>query len=219
MFIRWCFWLMVATLTTSGILPSAKHLFERAQVAYMLGYSDLELRYLQQSAECGYPPAQFYLAQRLPAQAKHYYRLAAQTLPEAYTPLADCYAEEGDWEAALMWCQRAADAGDRRAQHRLGCWLSEGRNGIRDLAAAHEWFRRAAERNEPDAQWAMGEASLGRGGFSRNPQAAFKWFSYAAERGHVLAQQRLAQCYQEGIGIAPNHALATYWRKRAKQEK
>lgn len=73
---------------------------------------------------------------------------AAATPAEELAAGLACY-ERGEWAAALASLERAAEAGDRRAQEMAGFmrWLGPSHYGAalpRDRAAALRWFERAA---------------------------------------------------------------------------
>ena len=45
-----------------------------------------------------------------------------------------------------------------------------------------------------------------------------KWCKLAAEQGHVEAQNRLAKCYEVGIGVTVDYAEAFKWFRRAAEQ-
>ena len=44
------------------------------------------------------------------------------------------------------------------------------------------------------------------------PHEAFIWYLAAAKAGHNLARQAVARCYEQGIGVPRDPAIADTWR-------
>ena len=69
---------------------------------------------------------------------------------------ADLFSEEADnspdFESALLWARRAAEAGSAKGQAILGYVLTRGPEPIRDLEAAHDWFKRSADQGSAEGR-------------------------------------------------------------------
>ena len=73
-----------------------------------------------------------------------------------------------------------------------------------------------AEQGDVTAQYGL--ALSYEGGFEglANDQAkAMKWFHEAAAQNHAKAQFRLAECYEQGIGVAKNSVESVKWLRKA----
>ena len=97
-----------------------------------------------------------------------------------------------DPAASAAWYRRAAEQGERTAQHNLAVMLFRGDGVERDPEAAVEWYRRAAEQGLPEAQTALGDLYARGIGVAADPEAARAWYEKAAAQGHAPAQAKLA---------------------------
>ena len=101
------------------------------------------------------------------AEALRYLESAAeQGVADAQDRTGTMYATgrgvEQDWDTAVMWWRKAADAGDMDSQWSLGqCYYYGGRGVDRDVAQAMEWFRRAAAQGCPPAARAVQRGTPG----------------------------------------------------------
>jgi uncharacterized protein len=76
--------------------------------------------------------------------------------------------------------------------------------------------RNVAERGNASAQLLLAIAYLnGDGGLARDARLASHWFEQAALQGNGYAEARLADLYEEGLGVERNLQLAADWRERA----
>ncbi len=123
------------------------------------------LLWLRHSADAGFAPAQFMLAELMesgeftalikrPRQSAHrYYELAAaQGHPDAAHALALKYLlgrgiAPSD-EQAAHWYSQAAKAGDVAAQYTLGSFYERGAGVERDLQIALQWYNAAARQGD-----------------------------------------------------------------------
>lgn len=64
--------------------------------------------------------------------------------------------ERGDNETALRTFLPLAEAGDVKAQFKLGVMYDRGENVPQNFAEAEKWYRAAAEQGHPEAQLALG---------------------------------------------------------------
>jgi hypothetical protein len=78
------------------------------------------------------------------------------------------------------------------------------------------WFQRGARQGSAPSMRAIGLILLrGEGDVRADPAAAMGWFYEAALRGDGLSMQALADGFDQGIGVARDPALASFWRARA----
>ena len=91
--------------------------------------------------------------------------------------LLSAVAVAEDKPATFKEVEAAADAGDVKAQIRLGEWCLY---TLRDYTEAVKWFRKAAEQEYADAQWKLGAMHFHGVGVSKNDIEAMKWYRKAA---------------------------------------
>jgi hypothetical protein len=172
------------------------------------------------------------------AEAVKWYRKAAeQGHAGAQNNLGLSYAHgDGiaeDKSEAAQWYHKAADQGHAIAQTSLGCCYQYGTGVSADDVEAVNWYRKAAEQGRADAQWMLGQCYANGEGVAEDKAEAVKWYRMAAEQGNayavtrlrdtaelgnVEAQCALAECYDNGRGVATDKSEAVKWyRKAAKQ--
>jgi uncharacterized protein len=101
-----------------------------------------------------------------------------------------------------------ANAGDARAQYRIGAMYDFGIGGAADHATAFEWYRKSAAGDNADAQYALGEHLMTARDQHSNPAEAIDWYRKAAAHGHLSALLLLAICYRDGTGVPPDVVMA-----------
>jgi TPR repeat protein len=109
----------------------------------------------------------------------------------------------------------AAQAGDAKAQSRLGSCYKHGMGVPEDINKALMWWRKAAEQGEAVAQYELGVCYDDEIGVEQDYEEAVKWYRLAAEQGDVDAQDRLGYCYDEGNGVAQDYEEAVFWYRLA----
>ncbi len=122
-----------------------------------------------------------------------------------------------DFEGALQWLTRAAEAGLLQAQSDLGGIYLEGGKGVEpDPAKAFEWFSRAAAQGSPEAEFYLGHLLYNGLGRTADKQAAIVHWKKAAEGGIAEAQYRLSHLLlqesatrAEGLELLLKAAAAT----------
>lgn len=171
-------------------------------------------RYIQRSADAGYPAAMRELALRLesgsgvaadPAAAKVWFsKAAAGGDPEALFRVAD--------QASI---QKSAEAGYPPAMAKLGETTGD-RSWLEKAAAAgyvNAWTKlgqldRAATAGDPEAKTLLGDKS-------KKPKDAYRLYTEAAEAGYAPAMRRLGDCHMEGRGTWVSDIDAVNWYRRA----
>jgi TPR repeat protein len=136
--------------------------------------------------------------------------------------LATLYAR-GQWlvkdeTEALRWFQKAAEAGNTRAQLQLAERYLEGKGGLpKDPAKAVQWVRKAAEAGNSNAQLNLMVMYLkGLAGLKADPAEAVKWARKAAEAGNAKGQLVLGTMYLQGLGeLRRDPAAAVRWFRKA----
>jgi len=145
---------------------------------------------------------------------------AAALLALALAPGAargvDPPASYGD---AMRWYERAAEAGDAKAQFLLGRLYERGAGGRgRDPARAAALYRKAAEQGHALAQLALALLYQRGEGVEKDPARAARWLEAAAQQGLREAQFNLGWLYDHGIGVAPDRETAERWYRAAAEQ-
>jgi len=112
---------------------------------------------------------------------------------------ADRAIEAKRFGDALAILRPLADAGNARAQTRLGDAYVEGRGIPRDDAAAGRWYEKAALQGETGAQVKLAAMYVNGNGVLRNNNLAYVWFGTAARLGSgpaKLEQEKIAALLQ-----------------------
>jgi TPR repeat protein len=152
------------------------------------------------------------LASGLPATAVH-----ADALSDAAAAIG-----RKDYAAAASLLEPLAEAGNARAQTRLGTLYHLGLGVREDDALARQWFERAARQGFAPAQfelgnlYAYGHAPLPAG--EDTQRLAAQWYFEAARQGHAEAQYSLGILFLAGSGVQRNPAEARKWIARAARQ-
>ncbi len=158
------------------------------------------VKYLRQSADQGYAPAQ--------------------------TGLGSCYAHglgvKQDYAAAVEWYRRAAAQGDPLAQYGMGYAYAYGKGVATNFDQAVQWWQKSAEHGQVYAQSALGRLYFqgeGPGDTNHiNYAASAKWLRLAAEQGYVPAMNTLGFLYQSGLGVGQEWTEAVRWYRCAAEQ-
>ena len=106
--------------------------------------------------------------------------------------------------------QKAADAGDAKAQNKLGDMYYYGKVIAKDEVKAVGWYIKSAEQGYAKAQSNLGYMYQTGKGVTKDIFKAMDWYTKAAEQGNTFAQNALGSMYRDGKVIADN---ATYYGK------
>lgn len=111
-------------------------------------------------------------------------------------------------QAVECW-QTAAEQGDAKAQHQLGCYFyNYGKNSNKNKKA-FEWYSKAAEGGMASAAHILGDRYCG--GKSRNYKKAIYWYTKALELGMQGAvEHQIGWCYEK-LGDF-EHAIEWYMK-------
>lgn len=194
----------------------------------------------QKSAAQNYPPAQYELAEiyrtGLWGVVKNS-KKALELLTKAATPnsdtifpykegyapaqhnLATMYAEEGNFEEAIKWYQRAAKQDHAESQFSLGLVYHKGDGVNQNLKEAVKWYQRAAKQGHASAQNSLSVMYRTGAGGAKNSEMALRLVFEAAQQGEAIAQFNLGQTFEEGVDGAPkDDEEAYYWYSLASRD-
>lgn len=126
--------------------------------------------------------------------------------------------EEAQEERYISLIQRAAQAGDARAQFRLGQMYEPDSDLEADPAASAYWFEMSALQGYAYAQWVHGLNLWTGHGRPRDEALGLDFINRAAEGRFEGAIQFLADAYSAGSqGYPKDEAQAELWRQRLKE--
>ena len=106
--------------------------------------------------------------------------------------------------------QKAAEAGDAKAQNKLGDMYYYGKVIAKDEVKAIEWYTKSAEQGYAAAQTNLGWMYKNGKGVTKDIFKAMDWYTKAAEQGNTFAQNALGSMYRDGKVVANN---AVYYGK------
>ena len=150
---------------------------------------------------------------------------AAEAMTQALSQVLDAMVQLGrayedgdvldqDYEQAVRWYRKAAEAGNVRAMNKLG-FLYEGWGVDQDYEQAAYWHRQAAEAGDSSAMNNLGYLHQhGRGVVQDHEQAA-RWYRKAAEAGNAPGMYNLGLLYQHGRGVDQDYEQAARWYRQA----
>ena len=178
---------------------------------------------IKQAAELGCPEAMMFTADMYAnsnAYATSLYWLknaATAGHVKAMIKLGISYEEgtlgQKDIERALEYYELASQAGAAEAKYRMALLYEKGKHVIRDKQKALQLLAEASA-DCCDASYHLAELCEGGGIAKRNERLMAKYYLLAAEHNHVNAMQRIAYCYENGIGVVKDKDKAKYWKKR-----
>lgn len=108
-----------------------------------------------------------------------------------------------------------AEAGDTKAQVKLGVAYASGIGVTASEREAVEWFRKAAEKGDAAGEYSLGEMYLTGRGVTADLAEGVKWMRRAAEGGDARGQFNLAAMYAQGQGVAKDDNEAAKWMRKA----
>ncbi len=128
---------------------------------------------------------------------------------------ADAAYQRKDYGVAHKLAAPAADAGDARAQYRLGVLLRDGLGAEKNLTSAANWFARASAQKHLAAMTDLAVMYQAGEGVERDTRRAATLLTESAELGDAVAQFKLGEAYQHGRGVTKSVIHARYWYERA----
>ena len=120
-----------------------------------------------------------------------------------------------DYEEALKWYRKAAEAGFADAQYNLGNMHRTGFGVEQDHVEAAKWFRKAAEAGHAMAQFNLGNMYRNGRGVEQDHVEAAKWIQKSAEAGDAMAQNNLGAIYCNGEGVEQDVVKGVKWLQLA----
>src|SRR3954451_2960188 len=143
--------------------------------------------------------------------------------PFAQFKLGQHYEEEGrraggkeEVSAAFRWVQLSAEQGFASAQRILSVYFQNGFGTEKDLDASDMWLFKAANQHHPMAALEAGywcraqskQVAADSEEASRLMSEMLNWYRVAGKNGLPMAEVSMAYCYEEGLAVEQNKALA-----------
>jgi localization factor PodJL len=116
-----------------------------------------------------------------------------------------------NYDEAVKWFDRAAQAGVVPAIFRLGTFYEKGLAVRKDVDIARRYYVQAAGRGNAKAMHNLAVLEADGGGKGANYDSAVQWFRKAADRGVADSQYNLGILYARGIGVEQNLAESYKW--------
>jgi len=118
--------------------------------------------------------------------------------------------------AAFRFVQLSAEQGFAAAQRTLSAYLQNGFGTDKDLDASVTWLFKAANQHHPTAALEAGywcraqtkQVPEGSEETHRLLEKMINWFRVAGKNGLPMAEISVAYCYESGLGVEENKALA-----------
>lgn len=123
-----------------------------------------------------------------------------------------------DYEKAVAWLEKAAEAEHASAQYALANIYLAGEAVAKDVTKATELFTRAAKQGHDYAAYQLGKQFLQEEETEKDVEAAIKWLKQSAAANNQYAQYSLGKLYLDGEKVEKDIRTAiTYLKKSAAQ--
>jgi len=117
----------------------------------------------------------------------------------------------GDYDRAFEEFVAGANAGDPRAQYKLGAMYHHGRGVQRHYGWAAVWYLKSARQGYTPAQSNLAVLHEQGLGLPQDYERAAYWYRKAAEQGDPFAQANIGRLYAQGLGVEGDLVLAYRW--------
>ncbi len=145
----------------------------------------------------------------------------AETLsPQAMNARGDdyYYGRAGlpkNYEQAVNWYRKAADAGSATGMTNLGWMYQNGYGLAKDYPQAVSWYRKAAEAGDAQGMQNLGVMYADGSGLEQNKKEAVAWYRKAAEAGNSDGMASLGWMLRYGSGVEKDSQQAVIWYRKA----
>jgi TPR repeat protein len=119
-----------------------------------------------------------------------------------------------DTEQAILWFERAANAGHIRAMVSLAEIYALD-PAFLDAELSFDWNMRAAAQADSPSMVNVGFAYDEGQGVKVNYDKALDWYQRAAKLGNVVAMNNIGVLYSNGKGVRQDYSVALEWFERA----
>jgi predicted Zn finger-like uncharacterized protein len=141
---------------------------------------------------------------------------AASGSADAMCVVGQHYLKQEDYESALPWLRKSAEANHPTALRELARMYDSGRSVAADHTEAMKLFRRAAAGGDAWAMYSMGTFYEEGQGVKKDIREALRWYRKSANVGNdARPMQRLAELYETGSGVKKDPATALQWLRKS----
>lgn len=121
---------------------------------------------------------------------------------------------EKNLSEAILFFQKAAEAGLPYAEYALGFCYENAHGVEKDPFKAFSWYERAAQHAHTESMRCLADCYLYGFGVNEDAGVAVEWYIKAADSGNAVALRQLGVCYEKGLGVQPDLLRAMdYYRK------
>lgn len=121
---------------------------------------------------------------------------------------------EKNLSEAILFFQKAAEAGLPYAEYALGFCYENAHGVEKDPFKAFSWYERAAQHAHTESMRCLADCYLYGFGVNEDAGVAVEWYIKAADSGNAIALRQLGVCYEKGLGVqADLLKAANYYRK------
>ena len=120
-----------------------------------------------------------------------------------------------DYDEALRYLTRSANAGNAVAQNNLAYMYAVGKGVEQNHQKAVEWGMKSAMQGNAQAQLSVAGAYKRGEGVEQDYEKAFEWMEKAAMQGDAVAQNELGIAYELGKGVERDYNKAIEWYQKA----
>jgi uncharacterized protein len=140
-------------------------------------------------------------------------------LGESMKHMGDLYSKgDGvaqDYVEARHWYERAADAGNARANLELGTYYEYGRGVAVDYAEARRWYEKGVTAGDAWSMTNLGYLYSNGNGVPQDYAQARKLYERGAALGDDVAMNNIGDIYEKGKGVPQDYPTAIMWYRKA----
>lgn len=144
-----------------------------------------------------------------------YQKITEMENPNLWKEKARAARLAGDYDEAMKWLKKIADAGNCEAMNAIGDIYYEGDGVAQDYAEAIMWYQKAANAGCSDGMLNLGYAYWNGEGVLQDCGKAIEWFKKAANAGKEEAMNVVGDIYYRGEGISKDTEKAVEWYEKA----
>ncbi len=122
---------------------------------------------------------------------------------------------EQNYDEALRYLTRSANAGNAVAQNNLAYMYAVGKGVEQNHQKAVEWGMKSAMQGNAESQCSLGGAYERGEGVEQDYYMAVEWYKKSAMQGYAPAQNALGIAYELGKGVEQDYNKAMEWYQKA----
>lgn len=191
---------------------------EELAVKWVTKAADLGHPLAQAALGCGYFLGTLGVEQNYSLSEKYLKMAADKNLSEAQAYLSILYLHMEEYNQALVWARKAAQASNSEAYSVLGDIYLKGLGVDSNPAEGLKWYEMAAKNGNAEAQNITGNLYSDKNLGLLDLGKAFKYYQMAATQNHMYGMYNLGLCYETGDGCDVDMLKAFEWIEKAASE-